>query len=291
MINLPTVALCCVTNDFDVEPSQVVLAYSMREIQFAKVLLLSSKPPTNLSNGITYQSIAPLGAKSEQSYINYSRFFIQSIGDYIEANTTPIVTHALFVHVDAFVINPHLWNDDWLKYDYIGAPWGYFVGSHSRVGNGGFSLRSKKIMAMAKNLRANWNGKMNEDTFYCHHVFHIGGNNLKFPTVSEALRFSFEHEYNSKDLTGWNVERDSFGFHRWQREKFIRRTQIPIEKLPSRSLASRKISTIKRIPPIASCDTCKEIFELDIAVNFPFKCPNAGCVGFLADPNQYAGGK
>jgi len=43
-----------------------------------------------------------------------------------------------------------LWNDKFLDYDYIGAPWSQqnqWVESYdARVGNGGFSLRSKRLL-------------------------------------------------------------------------------------------------------------------------------------------------
>jgi len=62
--------------------------------------------------------------------------------------------HWLWVQWDSGVINPGAWTDDFLQYDYIGAPWpcdpggvwhdlGYTPGRN--VGNGGFSLRSAAL--------------------------------------------------------------------------------------------------------------------------------------------------
>lgn len=54
--------------------------------------------------------------------------------------------HALYVQYDGFAVNPEAWTDEFLEYDYIGAPWHDCV-----VGNGGFSLRSRKLHeALAK---------------------------------------------------------------------------------------------------------------------------------------------
>jgi hypothetical protein len=30
---------------------------------------------------------------------------------------------AILVHEDGFIVNPECWSDEFLKYDYIGAPW------------------------------------------------------------------------------------------------------------------------------------------------------------------------
>lgn len=61
--------------------------------------------------------------------------------------------YVLLVQDHAFIINPDAWRDDFFDYDYIGAPWpwrerAYITpyGEHQRVGNGGFSFRSKKLL-------------------------------------------------------------------------------------------------------------------------------------------------
>lgn len=61
--------------------------------------------------------------------------------------------YVLNVQDHAFIINPDSWMDEFYNYDYIGAPWpirdrAYITpfGEHQRVGNGGFSLRSKKLL-------------------------------------------------------------------------------------------------------------------------------------------------
>lgn len=68
----------------------------------------------------------------------YSQFCIKSMNEYIETS------HVLIIHPDGYVLNWKAWNNDWLQYDYIGATWGYK--DNKNVGNGGFSLRSKKLL-------------------------------------------------------------------------------------------------------------------------------------------------
>jgi hypothetical protein len=56
--------------------------------------------------------------------------------------------HFLVVQWDSWIINPDAWSDEFLEYDYIGAPWQHrLVEEHPdvAVGNGGFSLRATAL--------------------------------------------------------------------------------------------------------------------------------------------------
>lgn len=79
-----------------------------------------------------------------KSIEEYSTFMIKDLASYFDTE------HVLVAQWDGFVWKPELWEDEFLKYDYIGAPWPesvLFKGApkHFNVGNGGFSLRSKKL--------------------------------------------------------------------------------------------------------------------------------------------------
>lgn len=77
--------------------------------------------------------------------------------DYVDTD------YCLIIHDDGFIVNPHLWTDDFLKYDYIGAPWylginrglTWLQDRHNLVGNGGFCIRSKKLMNELKFYQKN----------------------------------------------------------------------------------------------------------------------------------------
>jgi hypothetical protein len=67
----------------------------------------------------------------------------------------------LIVQFDGFAVNPQAWDPLFWDYDYIGAPfcglWG--GGPYWRspiVGNGGFSLRSRKLYSALRDLRLGW---------------------------------------------------------------------------------------------------------------------------------------
>lgn len=68
----------------------------------------------------------------------YSEYCIKEL--YKHVNTS----HMLVFQHDGYVHNWKAWDNSWLQYDYIGSPWWYNDGYN--VGNGGFSLRSKRLM-------------------------------------------------------------------------------------------------------------------------------------------------
>lgn len=58
----------------------------------------------------------------------------------------------LNIQWDSWIADASLWRDDFLKYDYIGAPWWYKDGKN--VGNGGFSLVSSRLKRYIYDRRA-----------------------------------------------------------------------------------------------------------------------------------------
>ena len=113
---------------------------------------------------------------------------------------------ALLIHPDGYVVNPESWDDDWLKYDYIGAPWPLpqddfsyrdVQGQVQRVGNS-VSLRSKKLLDVANKRQLDWkpfHGYYNEDGFICvnyRHIYEQEG--CKFAPIEVAAHFGIEHK-------------------------------------------------------------------------------------------------
>ena len=156
--------------------------------------------------------------------ITYKEFSYYCIYKLIEHVDTE---YMLMIHPDGFIINPEKWEDEFLKWDYIGAAWpirdNAFIdpfGNHQRVGNGGFTLRSRKVLEVPhieeipfevnqgtfyKHMNA---GSYNEDGNICVHNRHLfEKHGVKFAPVEVAVRFSQELEVpESKGIT-------PFGFH------------------------------------------------------------------------------
>ena len=142
---------------------------------------------------------------------DYSFWILKNLKDYIDTQ------YCLIQQWDSAVIDVSKWDNRFLEYDYIGAPWE--MDGDYRVGNGGFSLRSKKTLEeSAKIAQLLPQGKFilgNEDYFICvTGRKYLESKGIKFAPIELARQFSVErpisgapHDYN--DLSTYQ----SFGFH------------------------------------------------------------------------------
>jgi len=126
-------------------------------------------------------------------------------------------SHALIIHQDGFVQAPYLWKDEWIQYDYIGAPWPLPKDDYSyrdeegnivRVGNS-VSLRSKKLMDLIATRPMEFHyGNNNEDgQICCWNRKWLESKGGKFAPLEVAIHFS--KEYQLPENAGLNT----FVFH------------------------------------------------------------------------------
>jgi Protein of unknown function (DUF5672) len=69
--------------------------------------------------------------------------------------------YTLVVQADGFAVNGQAWDPLFLEYDYVGAPWPWMWGggpywARPFVGNGGFSLRSRRLLSALRELEICW---------------------------------------------------------------------------------------------------------------------------------------
>ncbi len=107
-IKLKTVTLLGI-DCVDVKRLRLAMEICQSDFEFADVKILTSLK-TNKSDNII--NIDPLNSLAE-----YSRFVIWELDKFVD---TP---HVLIVQHDGFILNPRAWTDEFLNYDYIGAPW------------------------------------------------------------------------------------------------------------------------------------------------------------------------
>jgi tetratricopeptide (TPR) repeat protein len=109
----------------------------------------------------------------------------------------------LVIQWDGYVVNPAAWTDAFLQYDYIGAPWGFHNDAH-RVGNGGFSLRSSRLLRALSDPDISETDP--EDEMICRRYRPLLEERygIRFAPEALAARFSFETTY---------FEDQPFGFH------------------------------------------------------------------------------
>lgn len=137
--------------------------------------------------------------------LDFNTFMVEGIYKDIQTD------FVLIVQADGFILNPDLWQDKFLHYDYIGAPWPW----HKVVGNGGFCIKSKKFLETASKLK--YDPKHHEyplcpeDYFLCvQNRNQFIDNGCLFADVKTGLQFSFEHPISS--LPNHTIN-NSFGFH------------------------------------------------------------------------------
>ena len=125
----------------------------------------------------------------------YSNFITCRAPEYV---TT---THALIIQSDGYVVRGGSWDPEFLKWDYIGAPTDMTDDGKITMGNGGFSLRSRKLMEAVRRLPGPYHP---EDQIICiRHRKALESQGLRFAPTGVATAFSAE-------MSPW---RNQFGFH------------------------------------------------------------------------------
>lgn len=143
----------------------------------------------------------------------YSGFVMKNLPEFIEDE------YVMILHPDGFPINLSYWDDDFLKYDYIGAPWGLEVGYTSHRynagfegGNGGFNIRSSKFMNLCKliDIEQEIKNNFHEDGYICGHLRPwLKENGCRFAPYELGKKFSLETDLDNHH----NDIKKVFGFH------------------------------------------------------------------------------
>lgn len=171
---------------FAVDSKQPELAIKALEktctgLSFKEVILFSDTKPSNFNSKFKFQQIPKITNLDE-----YSSFMLTELSNFINTE------FCFSVHHDGFVINPELWSEDFIKYDYIGAPWpsdSHFILKGKRVGNGGVSIRSKKLLEYVKTIPQ----QGHEDTVICVNLReHLEEQGFTFAPLEVAAKFSVE---------------------------------------------------------------------------------------------------
>lgn len=202
MLNLSNIELIAL-NCINPEDSVKALLYSSKNIKFGAIKLFSHYKPANLPDQIQWIQIPKL------TYQGASWFSIEE--SYKHCN----LDYWLSIHDDGFVINPHLWDNKFLEYDWVGAPWPpeyewLYTENRpgNRVGNGGFVLKSKKLLKTVSQTIKYRGGS--DDVMICNDFYHtLFKKGIKYAPVEIAMKFSLENPIPECDFNLNNT----FGFH------------------------------------------------------------------------------
>lgn len=192
-LSLPTVTLIAIEG-VNLNLIRLPLEASTKFIEYGAVKLLSPFTAKDLD----IIAIRPLKSKEE-----YSKFIFRELINYVDTD------YALTIQHDGYVVNYSAWRDEFLQYDYIGAVWNWY--GENCVGNGGFSLRSRKLIEICasddvmteQHPEDHCIGRTYRNYLEKHH-------GIKFAPKEVADKFSLE-AYSVKPPG--NKYAGSFGFH------------------------------------------------------------------------------
>lgn len=190
-LELKEVTLCAATS-VNVEATVSALAACLKQVEFAECVLLTDATVNCAHDGI---GVVPVAAM--ESSRDYSNFILNHLLEHVQTS------HCLIVQWDGFVLDAEAWQGRFLDFDYIGAAWPQFQDGHA-VGNGGFSLRSRKLLEACRD--PGFVQGHPEDIAICRtnrtmleHKFGI-----RFADGECAARFAFERQHDGGK---------TFGFH------------------------------------------------------------------------------
>lgn len=205
MIKLPISILSVITSNDYYDKTIRSLEKTLESVypEFGVSIICPQKPEWSTSNIRHIQQVISC---------DYSYWLLKNLPKYSGDE------HVLIHQWDSCVIDTNYWTNEYLEYDYIGAiiP----IKDGNTVGNGGFSLRSKKFLTACNKIAEGLpRGEFiigNEDYYACVSAYNYMTKNqgIRFAPESLARKFSVErpiwgmlHEYTKLETY------KSFGFH------------------------------------------------------------------------------
>lgn len=206
MIELPQITLVIV-DPLNANDAVKVLDICSKQLKFGACKVLTATKPTVQCNHQLFKI-------PKLTWDQYSYFMVRHLHEVIDTD------FCLVVQTDGFVLNADKWTDEFFEYDYIGAKWDRHrlvhscneIHSHIRqrgiecinpVGNGGFSLRSKKLIELCATCPADMTGP--EDVYIC--------NNNRDYFESHGIKFAPEHIADAFSQDPLVDATKTFGFH------------------------------------------------------------------------------
>lgn len=180
-----------------------------KDFKFGQIVFCTNKKKEelNINEVIEVKRIDSITSKDD-----YSNLILHNLHDKFKN----FITHVLIVQTDGFIVNTNGWKKEFLDYDYIGAPWEYHPCSYEPphpestpdncVGNGGFSIRSIKLIKTVHKLitEKKYPKLTPEDLFICRTLKpELDQLGIKFAPEHLAIKFSCENR----------PYRNQFGFH------------------------------------------------------------------------------
>ena len=190
-LSLPTVTLCAAAS-VNVTATLEALRSCLDQIDVAQCLFFTDSDATVSDSQIR---VVPIGRLASGE--DYSHFLLRRLVDHVRTS------HCLVVQWDGFVLDAGQWDPNFLAFDYIGAPWPQFSDGYD-VGNGGFSLRSRKLLEACLDPR--FDGGHPEDVTICrtNRPMLERDHGIRFADRETAERFAFERTVPARPTVGFH---------------------------------------------------------------------------------------
>jgi len=209
LLDLSALTLLCVETRYPAL-AHFAIQKCTQQARFGKVVLITdlSKLSSQVGNEVNQkadqkvdQAIDRLGgveyveAPPIKTTKDYSDLLLTGLRQYVSG------THVLIIQWDSFILYPELWTNDFLQCDYIGAVWPHHP--DTPVGNGGFSLRSVRLLEALKSPKVT--KRHPEDFCICvdNKALLEGEFGIRFAPTNVAEQFAVER-------SDWH---SAFGFH------------------------------------------------------------------------------
>lgn len=191
-MQVPDTTLCCIDCN---NPALAIraLRLSLAGCQFPRAVFFTDR-------SLDIEPIETVIIDPIQSRQDYSMFVLKRLLQYVDTE------YVLVIQWDGYIVNPDVWSEEFLLFDYIGARWPDYVGARGphaaqnvrippehAVGNGGFSLRSRTLLEALQDPRIKL-GAYPEDMTICqtYRQYLERSHGIAFAPTAVADRFSFE---------------------------------------------------------------------------------------------------
>jgi len=162
----------------------------------------------------------------DSTFVRTDKFNHQGHSELCLYAVAPHITtdYTLFIQWDGMPVDHSQWDPKWFTLDYIGAPWSYPA---MNVGNGGLSLRSKRLLDLVASKYNEYDYKKHgpEDQWICRIIRpELEEQGIKFATNASADKFSIEHPETAKPVV--------WGFHgEWHAKHYLKEDYVHWRRL------------------------------------------------------------
>jgi hypothetical protein len=189
---IPATTLVCVDSQYPALALRA-LRQTLVQCRYPAVKLLTDAAGAELQDA----RIERVAIERIASAKNYSRFMLKDLLRHVDTDFVQVVQW------DGYVVNGAAWRSEFQEYDYIGARW-WFAKPGRDVGNGGFSLRSRRLLEALQDAEVTTG--MVEDHAICvtHREMLESRYGIRVAPGPLAQHYAFEGE---------SPNPESFGFH------------------------------------------------------------------------------